>query len=298
MSEVAVATVGVRRWADWVTLTKPRISLLALFTVAAGYVLAVGRAQDLQLAQLWHVLLGAGLVASAGGVVNQLLERRYDACMRRTQQRPLPAGRISPRLAAAYGATLLGMGLIWLWATTTAIATLIAVATFALYVGVYTPLKRLSAWNTLVGAIPGALPPLIGWYAVPQTQDWLSAVGLFAILFFWQIPHFMAIAWRYRQEYAAAGFRMLPNNDPAGRRTAAVSLLSCAVLLVSGVALAWHVHSVWVLWGALLAGLWFLGSALRFAWRRCDDRARGLLHGSLLYVPVVYGFLVLDVLLR
>jgi len=290
----AASMAGVRRWSDLVTLIKPRITLLALFTVAAGYILGTG-ASGIRLAELCHVLMGAGLVAAAGGVFNQLWERRYDACMPRTRDRPLPAGRISPELAAAYGATLLGIGLAWLWATTPAAAVLTAAATFVLYVFVYTPLKRRTVWNTVVGAVPGALPPVIGWCAGRDTDGLLGALGLFAILFLWQIPHFMAIAWRYRCEYAAAGFRMLPNDDIRGWKTAAVSLFCCLLLLGVGGGTAWYLGSPLAWGGATAAGLLFLYPAIRFACQRNDVTARQLLRGSLVYVPLVYGLLVLDV---
>lgn len=291
----AEAAAGIRRWSDLVTLTKPRIALLALFTVAAGYVLGAGRA-GAGGPGFWHVLIGAGLVAGAGGVFNQLLERRHDARMLRTRERPLPAGRVSPEFAAAYGATLLGVGLAWLWSATTGAAVLTAAATFFLYVFVYTPLKRITVWNTLVGAVPGALPPVIGWCAARGSEGWTTAVGLFSLLFLWQIPHFMAIAWRYRREYAAAGFRMLPNVDLAGHKTATVSVASCVLLLVAGAVLAQHLNSPLALVGSCLAGLLFLVPALRFAFARTDANARSLLRGSLLYVPLVYGLLLLDVL--
>lgn len=290
-AEASVA--GAHRWADLLTLTKPRITLLALFTVAAGYVLGAGVA-EVRLAGLVHVLVGAGLVAAAGGVFNQLWERRYDGCMPRTRDRPLPAGRISPEFAAAYGATLLGIGLAWLWSATSLAAGLVAAATFALYVFVYTPLKRRTVWNTVVGAVPGALPPVIGWCASRETEGLPAAAGLFAILFLWQIPHFMAIAWRYRREYAAAGFRMLPNDDVQGKKTAAVSLLCCLLLLIVGGSTAWYLGSRLACAGAIAAGLFFLYPALRFTQQRNDATARQLLRGSLLYVPLVYGLLVLD----
>ncbi len=290
-AEASVA--GVRRWADLLVLTKPRITLLALFTVAAGYVLGAGAA-EVRLAGLVHVLIGAGLVAAAGGVFNQLWERRYDGSMPRTRDRPLPAGRISPEFAAAYGATLLGIGLAWLWSATSPAAVLAASATFALYVFVYTPLKRRTVWNTAIGAVPGALPPVIGWCASRGADGLLPAAGLFAILFLWQIPHFMAIAWRYRREYAAAGFRMLPNDDPQGKKTAAVSLLCCLLLLIVGGSTAWYLGSRLACAGAIAAGLLFLYPAFRFAQQRNDATARQLLRGSLLYVPLVYGLLVFD----
>ncbi|MCS7021293.1 MAG: heme o synthase [Gemmataceae bacterium] len=284
---------GTRRWSDWLTLTKPRITALALFTVGAGYVLGAGTGQ-IQLSVMLHVLIGAGLVAAAGGVFNQLWERHHDARMPRTRERPLPAGRVSCEVAAAYGASLLGIGLAWLTMTTPPAAGLAAAATFLLYVFVYTPLKRHTVWNTVVGAIPGALPPVIGWCAARGTDAPWGAIGLFSILFLWQIPHFMAIAWRYRREYAAAGYRMLPNNDPTGWKTAAVSVFCCVLLLAVGAIVAWSLGSRVALVGALASGVLFLLPAVRFARQRTDDNARRLLRGSLLYVPLVYGLLVLD----
>ncbi len=280
---------------DWISLTKPRIAALALITVAAGFAVAAGNAYDTTV--LVHSLIGAALVAAAGGVFNQLLERDADARMERTAERPLPAGRIRPETAAAFGATLLGIGLGWLWAGTTLAATAVAALTFLLYVAVYTPMKRSSVWNTAIGAVPGALPPLIGWAAVDPPTGWAAAAGLFAILFLWQIPHFMAIAWMYREDYARGGLRMLPGVDPTGRRTAWVSLVCCGLLLVGGTPLAGLAGGWPAAIGAAVAGGIFALTAIRFWQTRNHQTARGLLRGSLLYVPLVYGIILMQALL-
>ncbi|MBY0459091.1 MAG: heme o synthase, partial [Gemmataceae bacterium] len=220
------------RFADYLELTKPRIAVMALFTVGAGYLLAAGgRAEWLVLL---HTLVGAGLVAAGGSALNQLFERRIDAKMRRTLKRPLPAGRISPEEAAAFGAGLAGAGLAYLAATVGLAATTAAAATFFAYAFIYTPMKTFTAWNTAVGAVPGALPPVIGWYAATGWNDgkgWEGAAALFAILFLWQIPHFLAIAWMYRDDYAAGGLKMLPGCDPSGRLTSFVMVLTTVALL-------------------------------------------------------------------
>jgi protoheme IX farnesyltransferase len=284
------------RVADYLELTKPRIAVMALFTVAAGYLLAAGAAADTRI--LFHTLLGAGLVAAGGSVLNQLMERRTDARMRRTANRPLPAGRLSPEEAAVFGAVLSGGGLAYLLATMPLAATVAAALTFAFYVLIYTPLKTVTAWNTLVGAVPGALPPVIGWCAARGWDAGGGVAVLFLILLVWQLPHFLAIAWMYRDEYADAGFRMLPGGDPTGSRTATVMVLTAVALvpvslLAVAVGLAGWEFGVGA---ALLAGL-FTRQAIGFARDRTDRQARRVLHASLLYLPAVFGLLILDALL-
>jgi protoheme IX farnesyltransferase len=298
-SVVAPRTAASSRFADYLELTKPRIALMALFTVAAGYLLAAGTTPDLRV--LLHTLVGAGLVAAGGSTLNQLFERRIDARMRRTMKRPLPAGRLTPEEAAMFGAALAGAGLAYLAATVPMPATIAAALTFVLYAFIYTPLKTVTAWNTLVGAVPGALPPVIGWYAA---DGWLGAAGwqgaavLFAILFLWQIPHFLAIAWMYRRDYAAGGLVMLPGCDPSGRRTAGVMVLTAAALVPVG-----FLSLVMGLGGWLFAlgcgglGIFFTRRAWAFARLRTDNNARRVLLASLLHLPGVLGILMIDVLL-
>jgi protoheme IX farnesyltransferase len=287
------------RLADYLELTKPRIAVMALFTVAAGYLLGAGPAAEFRV--LFFTLLGSGLVAAGGSALNQLVERKIDARMRRTMKRPLPAGRVTPEEAAAFGAALAGAGLALLAATVPAPATVAAALTFVLYAFVYTPLKTLTAWNTAVGAVPGALPPVIGWYAARGWDGWAGWVGaavVFGVLFLWQIPHFLAIAWMYRADYAAGGLKMLPGCDPTGRRTAFVMVATAAALVPLGFLAAPAGLGGWVFAaGSAAFGVMFLRRAVEFARDRTDRRARRVLHASLFYLPGVFALLMIDALL-
>lgn len=287
------------RLADYLELTKPRIALMALFTVAAGYLLGAGSSAEWRV--LVHTLVGAGLVAAGGSVLNQLFERKIDARMKRTANRPLPAGRVSPEQAAAFGAGLAGGGLAYLAATVPAPATVAAALTFILYAFVYTPLKTATAWNTAVGAIPGALPPVIGWYAArgwSGWDGWEGAALLFGVLFFWQIPHFLAIAWMYRDDYAAGGLKMLPGCDLTGKKTALVMALTAAMLIPLGVLLPLAGLGGWLFaLGATVLGVCFLYRAIDFADNRNDRKAKSVLRASLFYLPGVFALLMIDALL-
>ncbi|HSQ57703.1 MAG TPA: heme o synthase [Gemmata sp.] len=294
-AESVVAAVP-SRLGDYLELTKPRIAVMALFTVAAGYLLGAGGAPEFRV--LLNALVGSALVAAGGSALNQLMERHSDARMRRTANRPLPGGRLSAEEVAIVGAVLSGTGLAYLLATVSIAATIAAGLTFALYVLVYTPLKTLTAWNTIVGAIPGALPPVIGWCAARGWEGGLGASALFLILFVWQVPHFLAIAWMYREEYARAGLRMLPGSDPGGRTTSAVMLLTAAALVPAGllpVAAGIGGRSYGI--GAAMLALLFFRQTLNFARDRGDAQARRVLHASLLYLPGVFGLLLVDALL-
>lgn len=292
-SAAAAAAPGML--ADYLELTKPRIAVMALFTVAAGYLLGAG--PDAGLRTLLHTLVGAGLVAAGGSALNQLIERRIDARMPRTRNRPLPAGRLSPEQAAAFGAALGGAGLAYLVATVHTAAVAAALATFVLYVLVYTPMKTVSVWNTVVGAVPGALPPVIGWCAARGWDGAGGGAALFAILFVWQLPHFMAIAWMYRADYAAGGLRMLPGIDPTGRKTAAVAVLTAAALVPLGFVAAAAGVGGWLGGiGAVVSGLYFLWRAVGFARTRTDREARRVLRASLLYLPAVFALILIDAL--
>jgi protoheme IX farnesyltransferase len=245
---------------------------------------------------LVHALVGAGLVAAGGSALNQLLERRLDARMRRTADRPLPSGRITPEEAASFGAGLSGAGLAYLLATVPAAAVLAAAATVIIYVLVYTPLKRVTVWNTVVGAVPGALPPVIGWCAAEGWGGMGTAALLFAVLFLWQLPHFMAIAWMYRDDYSAAGLRMLPGIDPTGRRTAMAMVLTAAALLPVGALTSFIVGGWLACVGAMVVGSYFLWRAFGFAQARTDREARRVLRASIVYLPCVFALLLIDAL--
>ena len=280
------------RVADYVELTKPRIAVMVLFTVAAGAVLAGGG--SVYLPVLLHTLFGVGLVAAGASALNQLLERNSDSRMRRTENRPLPAGRIQPLEVLAFGCTLGLGGVIYLrialqgpWAA------LIAAATFISYVFIYTPLKRRTPLNTLVGAVPGALPPLIGWAAVRGTID-PEAWALFFIIFSWQVPHFLAIAWIYREDYAHARLRMLPVFDPDGTRTGRQMLTySLALIPASLTPVVFGAGFVYLI-GAVLLGTYFLIRAVGFRRDHSLRQARRVLRGSLVYLPSLFALLVLD----
>lgn len=283
------------RAADYFGLTKPKIAVMALITVAVGYFLAAGPGR-VRFDLLLHTLIGAGAVAAGGSALNHWLERRADARMRRTVNRPIPAGRVNPAEAFSFGMTLGVLGVGYLLITQpTPYAAIAAGLTFALYVGVYTPLKQMSAWNTVVGAVPGALPPVIGWCAAGGGAT-PEVFALFAILFVWQLPHFYAIAWLYRADYARGGMRMLPVVDRRdGRYTGWATALTAALLLAvtAGPFLA-HAAGWVYLVGALPLGVWFLVRSVRFARSRNDQTARTVLRGSLVYLVGVMGLLVLD----
>ena len=296
LADFTVAPVRARA-ADYLALTKPRVAVLVLFTVAAGALLAGGLHVDGLV--LFHVLFGTTLVAAGASTLNQWIERLSDAHMRRTENRPLPAGRLQPAEVLAFGALLAAGGVAYLALTLShwaAAAT--AAATFALYVGVYTPLKSRTTLNTLVGAVPGALPPLIGWAAVRGGLTW-DALPLFLIVFLWQVPHFLAIAWIYRDEYARAGLRMQPVYDPTGRGAGRRMVSYCLVLLPASLAPLWlgtagPLYAV----GAALLGVGFLAASAGFLRAPSTRAARRVLRASLLYLPGVFALLLLDAAIK
>ncbi|MHB1426314.1 MAG: heme o synthase [Gemmataceae bacterium] len=281
------------RLADYVELAKPRVAVLVLFTVGVGVLLAGG--PEFSLVVLLHTVLGTALVAAGASALNQWLERDCDALMRRTEKRPLPSGRLQALEVFVFG-LVFGLGGVLYLALTLShlLAALIAAITFVLYVAVYTPLKRRTPLNTLVGAVPGALPPLIGWCAV-RGELTREAGVLFLILFLWQVPHFLAIAWMYRAEYARAGLLMLPVVDRAGQRTSQNMILYCiALLAVSLQPVLWGDAGLLYLGGAVLLGLTFLAAAVGFQRWRTHCQARRVLRTSLLYLPGLLALLLLD----
>jgi len=280
------------RLADYMELVKPRIAAMVLLTVTVGFTL--GSVGAWHMAELVSALVGVALVAAAGGAFNQLIERRTDALMARTANRPLPAGRLTPWEVAGFGCVCALAGLCVLFVEVNATTALLSLVTLALYVLAYTPLKRHSALSTAVGAIPGALPPVLGWTAAGGTLGW-EAFSLFAILFLWQFPHFLAIAWLYRQDYAAAGLRMLPGTLPRKGLTGIAASVYAAVLIPVSVmpgqvALAGGSYRV----AAVLLGLGYLAAALRFFVSESRETARGLLYVSLVYLPVLLSVLTWD----
>jgi protoheme IX farnesyltransferase len=290
---VEAAALSRPRLADYAELAKPRVAVLVLFTVGAGVLLASGR--DFQLVVLLHTVFGTALVAAGASALNQWLERDSDALMRRTERRPLPSGRLQAAEVFVFGLALGLGGVLYLALTLSHILAAVAAAvTFVLYVAVYTPLKRRTPLNTLIGAVPGALPPIIGWCAV-RGELTLEAGVLFVILFLWQVPHFLAIAWIYREEYERAGLCMLPVVDRAGQRTSQHMILYClALLAVSLQPVLLGEAGLLYLGGAVLLGLTFLATALGFQRWRSHCQARRVLRASLLYLPGLLALLLLD----
>jgi protoheme IX farnesyltransferase len=280
-------------WArDLGELLKIRLTTLVLATTLAGFYL--GRGPETPGLRALAVLVGTGLVAGGAAAFNQLLEARADARMRRTRDRPLPGGRMDERDALFIGALCSGTGLVLLALTCHLLSALLAALTLALYIGLYTPLKRISSLNTLIGAIPGALPPVIGYAAAAGRIDTLAAV-LFAILFLWQMPHFLAIAWLYRDDYAAGGFRMLTLHDPTGHATGIKSAVYALLLLPATALPALAGRAGWTATAVcLLAGGTYAWTALAMARHPSPRSAKTLFLASLAYLPVVLLALVLD----
>jgi heme o synthase len=288
----AAAIVEKSRFVVFSELVKARLTLLVLITTLVGFY--VGARGALDWALMIHTLLGTALLACGAAALNQLIEREHDAKMRRTEGRPLPSGRLQPDTVLLFGGFSSMAGLIYLAFGVNLLTSLLGAITLVTYVFVYTPLKRVTWLNTTVGAIPGALPPLMGWTAATGE---LTGAGwaLFAILFFWQIPHFLAIAWMYRDEYAKAGFVMLPGVDPTGERTAhqAVSH-AMGLLIVSLCPVLFRVAGATYFVGALLIGLGFLAAAFAFARQLNAPRARQLFFASIIYLPLLLGLMVFD----
>jgi protoheme IX farnesyltransferase len=275
-----------RRLSDFVALTKPRITFLVVLTTLAGFLAAARGAADVVL--LANTLLGTALVAGAASALNQWAERDRDAVMRRTQRRPLPAGRLSPRDSAVFGLTLAAGGTVYLALAAGVLAGALAAATAASYLLVYTPLKKVTSLATVVGAVPGAIPPMIGWAAVRGRLD-AGAWVLFLILFFWQMPHFLALAALYRRDYARAGFRVLSVVDPGGASTGRQSVLyALALLVVSLVPPFLGMAGPLYFFGAVALGVGFLFYGVRLALRPdSHPHAAGLFRFSLLYLPAL-----------
>lgn len=282
----------VSRIADLVTLTKPRLNLLVLVTTLAGLYLA--SPDGVLLGILLHTLIGTALVAGGAAALNMAWERDTDRTMRRTSERPVAAGRISSIEGAVFGVALSIMGLVELAQAVNLAAAAVAALTLVSYVLVYTPLKRRTSLATLIGAVPGALPPVIGWAAATGTVDF-PALVLFGIVFFWQMPHFLAIAWMHRDDYAAAGIPLLPVLEPDGRRTGIQALLYAAVLWpVSLLPILVQLAGTPYALIATLLGFGFIALASRFARNRSLSTARQLFLGSILYLPLLLGALVVD----
>jgi protoheme IX farnesyltransferase len=277
---------------DYIALTKPRITWLILMSTGVGYFF--GAKSGWHLLTLLHTVIGTGLIASGTAALNQWYEREADSKMKRTQGRPLPAGRLTPRSALIFAILISAVGFVELFAGVNALSAWLGLFTLASYLFIYTPLKQRSPHSTTIGAIPGAMPPLIGYAAASGTLTWEAWI-LFAILFFWQFPHFYAIAWMYREDYERAGIRMLPVVEPDGESTARRILLYSLVLIP--ISLAPKLLSMTgnlYLFGALALGLMFLYAGVRVSFDRTRQQARQVLLASVIYLPVLYGLMLLD----
>jgi len=288
--EVAREEAGPGIVSDLFVLTKARLSLLVIITTFVGFCLASGERLDWLL--LANAVLGTTLAAGAAAVLNQFIEISVDRLMERTRYRPLPAGRIKPVHALVLG---LGMGVIgvtWLALAVNALSAVLAAVTIFTYIVAYTPLKRRTSLCTIVGAVSGAIPPVIGWVAVKPSFD-LGAWVLFGILFTWQMPHFLAIAWMYRDEYAQAGFVMLRRDDVSGSKTAFQSLLYTAALIIITL-VPYHagMNNEIYLGGALLLDGVMLLFAVQFLVERERASARRLFFASILFLPLILGLMV------
>jgi len=280
-----------RRVADLLELSKFRLSLLVLVVTAAGFCLGSSAAID--FVGLGHAVIGVALVAFAANALNQVLERDFDALMARTQNRPLPSGRVSIGEALAFAGLCAAAGIIWLDLMANTLAAFLAGLTLFSYVWLYTPAKRMTPLNTLIGAIPGALPPVIGYAAASGTVT-IEAWLLFAILYFWQMPHFFAIAWMYREDYARGGYRMLSVTDPTGRAVSRQSLFFGVLLVVSTLTPAFFAGwPIIYLCGAGALGFWLGIFIVRFAAERTHASARALLLASIAYLPVLVLLLLM-----
>jgi heme o synthase len=287
-----IAGTAPPRSADFLALTKPRLNSLVIVTAAIGYYL--GARDSLTLTSLVETVAGIALVAGGAAGLNQIYERETDSVMRRTRTRPLPAHRITPAEAAIFSTGLAAIGLVIVAATSNPLAAFLTLLTLVSYNVIYTPLKRRSSLATLVGAIPGALPPMIGWVAARGALT-VEAWALFAIVFVWQIPHFMAIAWLYRDDFGRAGFPLPSVVQPDGKSTARHAVLFSLLLVPVSVApyllgMTGPAYAV----GAAAGSVGLVWLAISFALRRLDDRARLLFLGSITYLPLLWVMLIVD----
>lgn len=281
-----------RRLADYMELLKPSITFLVLVTALAGSVLALEG--SIPWWALLHMLVGTALCSGGASALNQYMERDLDALMRRTQERPLPSGRMQPNVALIYGVTVCVSGTLYLLAFSNWLTAALAAFTILSYLFVYTPSKRLTWYSTIIGAVPGAMPPVIGWAAVRGTAG-LEAWVLFGIMFLWQIPHFLAIAWMYRADYARAGFPVLPVTDPDGVRTSRQITGHCIALLFLSLVPTWLGMTGKVyFFGALVLGVAFLAFGIATAVRRTNLSAKRLLVASIIYHPLLLLLILID----
>ncbi|HEX4002746.1 MAG TPA: heme o synthase [Candidatus Acidoferrales bacterium] len=292
MNERAEAMASYEKPWAYVVLTKPDVTFLVVITTVAGFYL--GSTGAMNWALLLNTVLATMLVAGGTAALNQYIEREMDAVMRRTAARPLPAGILRPRDVLIFGVGTIVAGALWLAIGVNVLSALVALATSLLYLGLYTPLKTRTPLSTAVGAIPGALPPLIGWAAARGSLG-LGGWVLVAILFFWQFPHFMAIAWMYREDYARAGIRMLPVVDRSGDSTFRQIVCTSAILVwVSALPSVVGMAGKLYFFGALVLGMLLLQVGLWANRSRTNARAKWLMHATVAHIPLLLAWLILD----
>ncbi len=280
------------RVAAFVELTKPRIAFMLLLTSAAGFYLGNRGAFDLML--FTNAMIGIVLLAFGVATLNQWLERSTDVLMDRTAKRPLPTGKVTPTEALAFGLILCVSAEIYLYFLVNPLTAVLGLSVIVGYVLLYTPLKTRTSASTAIGAIPGAMPPLMGWTSSANEIS-LGAWALFAFLFLWQFPHFLAIAWMYKDQYAKAGILMLPVVEPSGRITARQIVLFTIMMVPVSLAPFFLGFAGWIfLLAAALLGIWFLVESVRTARAKTPEMARRLLLVSVLYLPIIFAILVLD----
>ncbi len=276
----------------YIELTKPRITWLILMSTAIGYVF--GSHEGFNWVLLLHTLVGTALIASGTATFNQWYERKADALMSRTKGRPIPQGQVTPTQAFGWGLLLSVAGFAELWLGVNPLTAMAGLFTLVTYLFVYTPMKQKHWHATTLGAVPGAMPPVIGYAAASGAINW-EAAALFAILFVWQFPHFYAIAWMYRDDYAKASIKMLPVVEPEGDSTARQILLFSILLIPVSFVPSWlHMTGAVYFVGAALMGVYFLRAAIRVSRERTIVLARGVLLTSVIYLPVLYGLMLLD----
>jgi protoheme IX farnesyltransferase len=279
---------------EYIELTKPRITWLILMSTGVGYFFGLDRTHPLNWGLLIHTIVGTGLIASGTAALNQWWERESDKLMRRTASRPLPMGLMTARQALWFGIALAIAGAAELAIWVNPLSSVLGIFTLAAYLFVYTPMKSRTHLSTVVGALPGAMPPLMG-YAAASGILTREAWSLFFILFIWQFPHFLAIAWMYRDDYARAGIRMLPVVEPDGNSTARQIILYASTLIpISLFPFLFGMSGKIYLAGALALGFWFLYTGVRVAFDRTNVRARHVLLASVIYLPAIYSLMVLD----
>jgi len=277
---------------DLFELVKARLTLLVLLTTAVGFYL--GAERGINWLALLHTVLGTAAAAAGAAALNQWWEYKLDAMMQRTRTRPVPAGRMRPTEAVAIGSAFSIFGVVYLAFVCNALSAALTAITIIIYIFAYTPLKLVSTFNTALGAVPGALPPMIGWAAARGALN-AGAWMLFAILFFWQLPHFFAIAWMYRDDYARAGFQMIASDDRTGARSASQSVFFCMILfVVAGLPAFLGIATVFYLLAELILGGIFIAVAMRFLKTCAPADARRLFITSIIYLPMLLGALVLS----